>query len=82
MFQIYLIRPGATEFDVQGRIQGNLDVPLGEVAGWSSIACGPKRGGALVRERMPDGTKYEWTLESKGMSLAPEQASSTTPRGA
>ncbi len=61
---------------------GNLDVPLGEVAGWSSIACGPKRGGALVRERMPDGTKYEWTLESKGMSLAPEQASSTTPRGA
>lgn len=30
MFQILLIRPGATEYDQQGRIQGNLDIPLCE----------------------------------------------------
>ncbi len=28
MVHIVLIRPGSTEFDVQGRIQGNLDIPL------------------------------------------------------
>lgn len=47
MFQIFLIRPGATEFDVQGRIQGNLDVPLStdgqrEVAGISEQLRGHK----------------------------------------
>jgi broad specificity phosphatase PhoE len=30
MPQIILIRPGSTDFDHQGRIQGNLDVPLNE----------------------------------------------------
>lgn len=30
MFKILLIRPGATEFDQQGRIQGTLDIPLCE----------------------------------------------------
>ncbi len=28
MVQIVLIRPGSTDFDLQGRIQGNLDIPL------------------------------------------------------
>ena len=28
MVQILLIRPGATDYDQQGRIQGDLDVPL------------------------------------------------------
>ena len=28
MFKMILIRPGSTDFDSQGRIQGNLDVPL------------------------------------------------------
>ena len=28
MLQIVLIRPGATDFDQQGRIQGTLDIPL------------------------------------------------------
>jgi phosphoserine phosphatase len=28
MVQIVLIRPGATDYDQQGRIQGNLEVPL------------------------------------------------------
>jgi broad specificity phosphatase PhoE len=30
MVQIVLIRPGSTEFDLQGRIQGTLDIPLCE----------------------------------------------------
>jgi broad specificity phosphatase PhoE len=30
MVQIALIRPGSTDYDVQGRIQGNLDIPLNE----------------------------------------------------
>ena len=30
MVQIVLIRPGTSEFDAQGRIQGNLDIPLSE----------------------------------------------------
>lgn len=30
MVQLLLIRPGATEYDQQGRIQGTLDVPLCE----------------------------------------------------
>jgi broad specificity phosphatase PhoE len=28
MVQIVLIRPGSTDYDTQGRIQGNLDIPL------------------------------------------------------
>jgi phosphoserine phosphatase len=30
MIQILLIRPGATEYDQQGRVQGTLDIPLCE----------------------------------------------------
>jgi probable phosphoglycerate mutase len=30
MVQIVLIRPGATDYDEQGRIQGTLDIPLNE----------------------------------------------------
>jgi probable phosphoglycerate mutase len=30
MLQIALIRPGTTDFDEQGRIQGTLDIPLNE----------------------------------------------------
>ena len=30
MAQIILIRPGSTDYDVQGRIQGRLDIPLSE----------------------------------------------------
>ena len=28
MLQVLLIRPGATEFDLQGRMKGSLDIPL------------------------------------------------------
>jgi len=30
MVQILLVRPGTTEFDQQGRVQGTLDIPLSE----------------------------------------------------
>lgn len=30
MFQILLVRPGTTEYDQQGRVQGTLDIPLCE----------------------------------------------------
>jgi broad specificity phosphatase PhoE len=30
MFKLLLIRPGVTEYDQQGRIQGTLDIPLCE----------------------------------------------------
>ena len=30
MFQVLLIRPGATEYNQQGRVQGTLDIPLCE----------------------------------------------------
>jgi broad specificity phosphatase PhoE len=30
MLNIVLIRPGSTDYDVQGRIQGSLDIPLNE----------------------------------------------------
>lgn len=30
MFQVILIRPGATDYDQQGRIQGVLDIPLND----------------------------------------------------
>jgi len=30
MLEIVLIRPGCTDYNLQGRIQGNLDVPLNE----------------------------------------------------
>jgi broad specificity phosphatase PhoE len=30
MLEIALIRPGCTDYDLQGRIQGNLDMPLNE----------------------------------------------------
>ncbi|RMF40827.1 MAG: histidine phosphatase family protein [Planctomycetota bacterium] len=34
MLELYLIRPGATPFDEEGRIKGNLDLPLSET-GWA-----------------------------------------------
>ena len=37
MLRIYLIRPGSTDFDDQGRIKGSLDIPMN--ANGSSQAC-------------------------------------------
>jgi broad specificity phosphatase PhoE len=55
MVQIVLIRPGSTDYDEQGRIQGTLDIPLNEqgaaevqriiqdirTLGVATIYCGP-----------------------------------------
>ena len=37
MTQVVLIRPGATVYDEQNRVQGVLDVPLSD-RGWSEVA--------------------------------------------
>jgi probable phosphoglycerate mutase len=55
MLQIVLIRPGSTDYDQQGRIQGTLDIPLNEqgareveqiiheirTLGIEAVYCGP-----------------------------------------
>ncbi|MBI3837177.1 MAG: histidine phosphatase family protein [Planctomycetia bacterium] len=59
MVQIVLIRPGSTDYDDQGRIQGTLDIPLNEQGaqevqrlieairplGITTIYCGPCQAG-------------------------------------
>jgi probable phosphoglycerate mutase len=67
MFEIYLIRPGATDFDVQGRIQGTLDVPLSEQ--------GQRQVEAMIeqlRERRIDAvyTSPHQAAEETGKALA------------
>jgi len=37
MTQVVLIRPGATVYDEQNRVQGALDLPLSE-RGWAEVA--------------------------------------------
>ena len=46
MLQIVLIRPGSTDYDVQERIQGSLDIPLNE-QGLAEVAAD---GGATARQ--------------------------------
>ena len=45
MLQIALIRPGTTDFDEQGRIQGTLDIPLNEL--------GRQQVGRMINELAP-----------------------------
>jgi broad specificity phosphatase PhoE len=49
MVQIVLIRPGTSEFDEQGRIQGNLDIPLSDQ--------GQREVQATIEELRPLGMK-------------------------
>ncbi len=39
MLRIVLIRPGSTEYDQQGRIQGTLDIPLTEEGRQEVVRC-------------------------------------------
>jgi probable phosphoglycerate mutase len=47
MFRIALIRPGSTDYDQEGRIQGTLDIPLNE-KGISEVA-------EIIEEVRPEG---------------------------
>ncbi len=44
MFKMFLIRPGSTDFDAQGRIQGNLDVPLNSTGSQEVAALAEELG--------------------------------------
>ncbi len=44
MTQVVLIRPGATVYDEQNRVQGILDIPLSE-RGRAEVADDASRGG-------------------------------------
>jgi len=48
MLQIVLIRPGSTSFDSEGRIQGNLDVPLSEAGNAQAEAAGAELRDAQI----------------------------------
>jgi broad specificity phosphatase PhoE len=64
MFQIVLIRPGSTDYDQQGRIQGTLDIPLNEqgsreverviqdvrTLGIATVYCGPCQSACQTAE--------------------------------
>ncbi len=62
MLRIVLIRPGATDYDEQGRIQGTLDIPLSE--------AGQRQAEAIVAELRP--------LELAAIYCGPGQASQQT----
>jgi probable phosphoglycerate mutase len=47
MLRIALIRPGSTDYDAEGRIQGTLDIPLNEQGG--------KEVAQLIEEIRPEG---------------------------
>ena len=50
MVQIALVRPGSTDYDIQGRIQGNLDIPLNEM-GRKQAASAVDQAGAGLEDR-------------------------------
>lgn len=39
MVRVILVRPGATDYDLQGRIQGNLDIPLCAEGRAAAVQC-------------------------------------------
>ena len=74
MTQIVLIRPGATVYDEQNRVQGVLDVPLSErgraeVARLAATLSGTVEGVALVSLYCGPGESVVRTAEAIGKAL-------------
>ena len=70
MVQIALVRPGSTDYDIQGRIQGNLDIPLNEMGrkqAASAVEC--LRGRSLTAIYSSAGQAAEETAELIGAAL-------------
>jgi phosphoserine phosphatase len=70
MVQIALIRPGSTDYDIQGRIQGNLDIPLNEQGreqAASAVDC--LKGRSLTALYSAAGLAAEETAELIGAAL-------------
>ncbi len=47
--RVLLIRPGATEFDDQGRMKGSLDMPLSETGQEQAIAVAEELSGVKIK---------------------------------
>jgi phosphoserine phosphatase len=70
MVQIALIRPGSTDYDLQGRIQGNLDIPLNEKGreqAASAVEC--LKGRSLTALYSSAGQAAEETADLIGAAL-------------
>lgn len=70
MVQIALIRPGSTDYDMQGRIQGNLDIPLNEKGreqAAAAVAC--LKDHPLAALYSSAGQSAEQTAELIGAAL-------------
>lgn len=70
MVQFVLIRPGSTDYDVQGRIQGNLDIPLndqGREQAGAAVEC--LKGRSLVALYSAAGRAAEETAELIGAAV-------------
>jgi broad specificity phosphatase PhoE len=67
MSQVALIRPGATEYDEQGRVQGVLDLPLSE-RGRAEVAAlaGALAGSELAAVYYGPGESLQHTAEAVG----------------
>lgn len=63
MLTVILIRPGSTDFDEQGRIQGTLDVPLNEQGSAEVV-----RLAGELRERSTEKSSLETIYHSAGSS--------------
>jgi len=64
MLQIVLIRPGATDYDVQERIQGTLDIPLNEQGlAEAALTAEQLRGSGLQVVYAPPSEPAQHTAE-------------------
>jgi phosphoserine phosphatase len=75
MVRIVLIRPGSTDYDTQGRIQGQLDIPLTEegkreVA--SAIACLREQGLTALYTSVCRAAQETAELVGAGLKLKPK----------
>ena len=70
MVRIALIRPGMTDYDLQGRVQGNLDIPLSS-AGVAGVAkmIEPLRDKQIDTVYAPEGQPALQTAETLAEGL-------------
>lgn len=75
MVQIALVRPGTTDYDLQGRIQGRLDIPLnkqGEEQIAQAIECLKGRSLVALYSSMCRAAQETAELIGRGLKLKPK----------
>ena len=75
MVQIALIRPGSTDYDLQGRIQGRLDIPLnkeGHEQIAQAIECLKSRSLVALYSSMCRAAQETAELIGRGLKLKPK----------